>query len=152
MGQVRYITSSTQITDPSARFSKKQVCSWFHTLRHSCRPALVSLLLKRFNIPVACLCVFVGRILLRYSSSPHQAWTCMFFFFFLLLLLSTLPPPPSCSVRNPEIKGIARRPHERHHLGGCVKFPRETFPVRVAGSVETGPTRPRGREAELVED
>lgn len=104
------------------------------------------------NTPVARLSAFVGRILLWYSSSPRQAWTCMFFFFPLPSLLPFPSLPPSRTARNWEIKGIEQRPHERHHLGGCVKFPREAFPVRVARTAETGPARPRGREEEHEEN
>lgn len=80
--------------------------------------------------------------------SPRQARTCRPFF-------------PSCPCASSslllgrkapswEIKGIALRPHERQRFGGCVKFPREAFPVRAARSAQTGATRPRGREgAEL---
>lgn len=78
--------------------------------------------------------------------SPRQARTCRPFF-----------PPSLCAssslllgrkARSWEIKGIARRPHERQRFGGCVKFPREAFPVRAARSAQTGATRPRGREGE----
>lgn len=140
---------------PHIKYSKNKVCSSSHA------QALTFLFLSLFL--ALCVLLFRGGIhqLLVWAPlseefscgiHPHHAkpGLACFSFFPSLLLFPSLPP--SRTARNWEIKGIEQRPHERHHLGGCVKFPREAFPVRVAQTAETGPARPRGREEELEEN
>lgn len=80
---------------------------------------------KMYNTRVAPLSAFVARILLRYSSSPRQVWTCRFFLFFFFSPSSSLPL--GRKARSWQIKGIARRPHERQRRAAVLNSPERLF-------------------------
>lgn len=133
IAQVARITSSPETIDLSLSahlwehtlgYSKNKVYFLSPTPRHSHSSFLHSCscvcAVERYNTRVTLLSAFVARILLWYSSSPRQAWTCRFFFF--------LPPLPlGRKARSWEIKGIARRPHERQRCAALLNSPERLF-------------------------
>lgn len=82
--------------------------------------------LLRGIIRVTPLSTFVARILLWYSSSPCQAWTCRILSTPLLPLASS-SLPLGRKARSWEIKGTAWRPHERQRRAAVLNSPKRLF-------------------------